>query len=296
MRSTVLVAEGDPFDLRVLQEACEGLGQEVLSAMRAEQVLDMLARQQPDLLMLDVGVPIRGLDVLRVLREDHRLEQFPVILVTSAESAALCEEGMKLGAVDYIIKPYRVFEIQQRVQNVLRRHRTGNAIFPPAVHTTIADELTKTGTIQQLRISVNYEYTRAMRYGHPLTCMVVGLSNLAQIVEKNGVQAADEAMVAVAEALRGAIRDVDQLYRSDIDEFTVLLPETDRRGAAIVRDRLESLVAGDGFCKSALNPVPDLKIGVASHPNARTKRPSLLLMAASEDAYGKARSSIVPTQ
>lgn len=296
MRSTVLVAEGDPFDLRVLQEACEGLGQEVLSAVRAEQVLDMMARQRPDLLMLDVGVPINGLDVLRVLREDHRLEQCPVMLVTSMETADLCEEGMKLGAVDYIIKPYRVFEVQQRVQNALRRHRSSYNFLSVASQSLIADELTKTGTVQQLRISVNYEYTRAMRYGHPLTCMVVGVSNLANVVNREGAKAADEAMLAVAEALRSSIREVDQLFRSDIDEFTVLLPETDSAGARHVRDRLESVVSNGSFSAKQLKPSPELRIGVASHPHEKTKRPSLLLMAASENAYGKARSSIVPPQ
>ena len=115
MGALVLVADHDPFNLRLLHEACEAAGYDVVTAAVGPEVLTMVARQPPDLLLLDCKMPqLDGFEVLRILKADINLQEIPVVLITDADDVDARGRGIKLGAEDYLTRPYRVFEIQQR--------------------------------------------------------------------------------------------------------------------------------------------------------------------------------------
>src|SRR5262245_33874525 len=168
MSALILVADADPFNLRLLSELCSTLGYDVVTAADGGAVLDAVARERPDLVLMDVSLPVMdGLQVLRILKADHDLAQLPVLLVTADGDDEARRRGCEMGAEDYVVKPYRSFEIQQRLRNVLRlRTMAANTTNPPVERFDIADPLTGTGTTSQLHISLEYEFTRAVRYNH----------------------------------------------------------------------------------------------------------------------------------
>jgi len=74
MSALVLVADADPFNLRLLSELCGTLGYDVMTAADGGAVLDALARQRPSLVLMDSALPVMdGLKVLEVLRADAGL-------------------------------------------------------------------------------------------------------------------------------------------------------------------------------------------------------------------------------
>src|ERR1041385_807545 len=172
MNALIVVADADPFDLRLLSELWSVLGYDVVTAGDGGAVLDAVARERPDLVLMDAALPVMdGLHVLRILKADHDLAQVPVVLVTADEEVR--QRGVEMGAEDYVAKPYRSFEIQQRLRNVLRG-RAGNGASAGAnapERLDIVDALTGAGTTSQLHISLEYEFTRAVRYRHPLSCI-----------------------------------------------------------------------------------------------------------------------------
>src|SRR5690606_7115817 len=111
---------------------------------------------------------------------------------------------------------------------------------------------THAGGAAQLRISLDYEVTRAMRYGHPLTCVVLRVANFGAIVERAGEESGRGVLVLLASHVRRAIRGVDHLFRSDVDELVVLLPETSKASARVVIDRLRA--EGGGLAGAAVEP------------------------------------------
>ena len=137
--------------------------------------------------------------------------------------------------------------------------------MPPADRLDIADPLTGAGTTSQLHISLEYEFTRAVRYQRPLGCVVVRCANYGQIASRLGGVSAQRVLVQLAGALRGCIRGVDHLFRSAPDEFTVLLPETDARGCAIVVERLELTSAQTAF-DADVDPRPLIRVASACYP------------------------------
>jgi two-component system, cell cycle response regulator len=270
MSSLILLADADPFNLQTLSELCGAQGYEVVTAGDGGAVLDAVARQRPDVVLMDVALPVMdGLQVLRILKSDADLSHVPIVLITADGDDDTRKRGFDLGADDYVTRPYRSFEIQQRLRNLVRlraAHNPGQLTHPPD-RLQIEDPITGAGTSSQLHIGLDYEFTRAVRYKHPLSCVVVRCLNYTQIAGKLGPAAAHGVLVQLCAALRRCIRGVDQLFRSGSDEFTILLPETDARGCAIVVRRLIQITAGGELFDAAIKPPPGVVVASACYPS-----------------------------
>jgi len=97
MSALVLVADSDPFNLRLLSELCSSLGYDVMSAADGGAVLDALARQRPSLVLMDAGLPVMdGFNVLGILKADAGLCDVPVLLVTQEDDEPSRERALAL--------------------------------------------------------------------------------------------------------------------------------------------------------------------------------------------------------
>ena len=103
----VLVAD-DERDIReMLVDTLVDAGYDVLEAAYGELALDLARRESPDLVLLDVWMPVMdGLEVLRRLRESPDMEGLPVILLTAMSAIEGEPAGLKLGVQHYITKPF----------------------------------------------------------------------------------------------------------------------------------------------------------------------------------------------
>jgi two-component system OmpR family response regulator len=120
----VLVAEDDPPTLRLLVTILEDDGCKVCAVADGAAALEAAESFHPDLVLLDGGLPgIGGVEVARRLRQTDNL---PIIFVTGADSAEDIRSGFRLGADDYILKPFDPEELSWRVRAVLRR--SGHAV------------------------------------------------------------------------------------------------------------------------------------------------------------------------
>jgi PleD family two-component response regulator len=277
----ILVAVGDPFQLRLLQEVCEAAGYDVVTAADGNAALDVVARARPELVLLDVALPERGgLEVLRVLRTEQRLAKMAVVLVTDASDDAARARGAALGVDEHLTRPFRVFEVQQRVRSALRATHAESALADASRRVRdveLIDPLTRAGTAQQLFITLHYEYVRAVRYGHALGVVVVRLGNRDELVAAGGVDAADGALVQLAAGLRLCTRDIDQLFRTADDELTLVLPETDAAGVAVVVGRLLDAEREGTLFPARLVPAPGLRVGIACYPELAAPSAQALL-------------------
>ena len=98
---------------------------EVLGAADADEALDAVERERPDVVLLDVGLP--GRDGFGVLGEIRAFSDVPVLMLTARDDAMDKVKGLELGADDYVTKPFNHLELMARVRAVLRRH----AMPPP---------------------------------------------------------------------------------------------------------------------------------------------------------------------
>jgi len=116
---TVLVVDDEPMLRNLLSRLLRMDGYDVIEAEDGQRALDMVGAQEPDLVLLDVMLPARdGLDVLGDLR---RVSNVPVILVSALGEEADRVLGLRMGADDYVVKPFSAAELSARIESVLRR-------------------------------------------------------------------------------------------------------------------------------------------------------------------------------
>jgi DNA-binding response OmpR family regulator len=119
----ILVVDDDEGVRVLLTRYLEMEGFEVDQVPDGGQALAAIASSKPDLVLLDLMLPAQdGLDILTRLRRDSEV---PVILLTARGSEADRIVGLKLGADDYVVKPFSLGELTARITSVLRRTRAG---------------------------------------------------------------------------------------------------------------------------------------------------------------------------
>jgi DNA-binding response OmpR family regulator len=121
-RETVLIVEDDAVMLRGLRDNFEFEGYHVLTATDGEAGMEEAMRARPDLLVLDLMLPkVNGYEVCRYLREEGL--DLPILMLTARGQEGDIVLGLKLGADDYVTKPFSIKELLARADALLRRRR-----------------------------------------------------------------------------------------------------------------------------------------------------------------------------
>lgn len=116
-RCTILVVDDDSRSLALLTGILSGEGYVVRPADSGELALASIAARRPELILLDIRMPgVDGFEVCRRLRQDEETRDIPIVFLSAAGEAEERVEGLRLGAVDFISKPFSRDELLARVQ------------------------------------------------------------------------------------------------------------------------------------------------------------------------------------
>ncbi len=119
MRATILVIEDDPQIRRFLRATLVAEEYRLYEAVTAEEGMNEAAARQPDLILLDLGLPDKdGLDVIRRVRE---FSKAPILVLSARGRESDKIAALDLGADDYVAKPFAIGELMARVRAALRR-------------------------------------------------------------------------------------------------------------------------------------------------------------------------------
>jgi DNA-binding response OmpR family regulator len=128
-----LVVDDDSLVRGLLKRLLTLEGYEVIEAEDGGTAIDCLHKETPDLVLLDVMLPTR--DGLEVLSEVRKTNDVPVILLSARGEEADRVVGLKMGADDYLVKPFSTAELSARIESVLRRARSAPPAPPPPTAT-----------------------------------------------------------------------------------------------------------------------------------------------------------------
>lgn len=116
----VLVADDNADICELLQVGLGRLNLEVLIASNGREAYDLIVLHRPSLVLLDLAMPEwNGLEVLTKLREDREFASLRVIMITARTQDDDIERGFKLGATDYILKPFNLKDLTTKVSSLL---------------------------------------------------------------------------------------------------------------------------------------------------------------------------------
>lgn len=237
----VLIVDDSPKARQVAQVRLKAENVEIVSADGGAAGLEMARREKPDLILLDVDMPdMSGFDVCRALKSDPQVSMIPIIFLTGSGSAEDKVKGLDLGAVDYVTKPFDAFELGARVRAALRTKHLQDLLATRAQ----IDPLTELWNRRALTDRLQQEWSRVVRYGGVLSCIIVDLDDFKRVNDTHGHGTGDEVLRRVAGVLADRRRDTDLPTRWGGEEFAVLVPCTRAPGAACLAERYRADIEG----------------------------------------------------
>jgi two-component system KDP operon response regulator KdpE len=127
----VLVVDDEPQIIRALRVNLQARNYDVITAMNGRQALDAASRDQPDLVVLDLGLPdMDGVEVIRALRGWTTV---PILILSGRTQSLAKVQALDAGADDYVTKPFQVDELVARLRAVGRRAMTNDDDEQPIV-------------------------------------------------------------------------------------------------------------------------------------------------------------------
>ena len=188
----ILVVDDEPHIVQILKFTLEREGYQVFTAENGQRAIERAREAQPHLVLLDVMMPVMdGYEVCRKMREDFKMNQIPIIMLSAKGDSQARVEGLEGGANDYLVKPYSNDELLLRVKNVLEwniKQKEANPLTGLPGNTAIEREL---------KMRINKKEAYAFLY--------IDIDNFKAFNDYFGYQKGDEIITYLANILTKAV-------------------------------------------------------------------------------------------
>ncbi len=227
-----------PLKPVTLAQLRQQLSLQLQTSLEAERILDLFFREVQRLVPLDaLSYQLASCDVRLDLgnRASH------------SAGYRLSHEGEYLGELTFRrnqrFSEDELGQLESLLASLLFPLRNA-LLYRAALQTALRDPLTDTGNRIAMQQALKREIDLARRNQQPLSILMVDIDHFKQINDQHGHSTGDEALTAVASALKESLRNIDMVFRYGGEEFVVLLSNTSREAAYMVGERLRLAVLG----------------------------------------------------
>jgi diguanylate cyclase (GGDEF)-like protein len=241
---TLLVIDDSEDIHRIVDARLRPEGLIVEHALSAGEGLAKARELKPDLILLDVDLPtVSGFEVCKSLKQDLTLVDIPVIFLSDAAEIYTKVQGLELGAVDYVTKPFDAAELRARVRAALRTKRYHDLLSARAN----VDGLTGIWNRSYFNQRFGEEIAAAQRYGRVVSLVMLDLDHFKSHNDTFGHTFGDRILQVVGDILHSAVRTTDAPCRFGGEEFALILSETPAEGARLIAERIRQKIASTLF-------------------------------------------------
>jgi len=239
-KSRILLVD-DEYQLIALLAGILDADYEIMFATNGPAALEIASRWMPDLIVLDVMMPgMDGYELCSRLKNKIKTKQIPVIFITGLGDLGAETKGLKLGAVDYITKPFNPGPVMARVKTHINLKLAQDAL----VQLAATDGLTGLANRAFFDKMLTYEYARHARSGMELSVILLDIDHFKAFNDSYGHVSGDTCLREVAWAISHvASRATDIVARFGGEEFVLLLPETPLSGALILAEMVRTAIS-----------------------------------------------------
>ncbi|MBE0583255.1 MAG: diguanylate cyclase, partial [Desulfofustis sp.] len=213
----ILIVDDEKMNLKVLADLLKDEYVPVLARNGEQAIQHALSETPPDLILLDVIMPqMGGYEVIKYLKNNDKTKNIPVIFVTALSSIEDEEFGLRLGAVDYITKPFSPPIVKIRIRNHLRMVHQYK-LLDQLAH---LDGLTEICNRRRFEEEFKKEWERSLRNRNPFSLAMIDVDYFKQYNDHYGHAMGDLALQRIAKALSDVLRrPADFIARYGGEEF-----------------------------------------------------------------------------
>ena len=282
-RPKILLIDDDERYLQSLQSLLHDQYR-VVSSADSLQALNIAADEQPQLILLDLNMTgIDGFQVIRELKQNLETVDIPIIVVTGSHESSDETQCLRLGAVDYITKPYNPDIVRARVHTHVELKRQKELLKTLSYH----DGLTGIANRRFFDDTLIREHRRCKRNQSPLSLLMIDIDFFKAYNDIYGHLTGDDCLKLVVLTMQGQInRPNDLLARYGGEEFVCVLPETDLDGASMIAENMRRAVLDQLIPHEAgIDGRVSISIGVISGYAQEGIDPKKFLITADECLY-----------
>ena len=246
--ATVLLVDDSRAIRRILGRTLQDADYRVIEATDGQDGLDTARREHPDLILLDVDMPVMdGLSAMRVMRDDPDLARIPVLFLTARTSGSDAAAGLTLGARDYLRKPCEPEELLARVASALATSRLQQDLQS---RTRYLDDLSTTDPLTGLgnrrRFDLWLADIRSTRgEDHQIAVALADIDHFKAINDSAGHLTGDTVLRILARRVRSTVSDDEMIVRWGGEEFLLVQSGAPQRPIAQAAETLRAAVAAE---------------------------------------------------
>ncbi len=296
----ILVVDDSPSQVEWLVSVLRREGYRVRIARDGGEAIGAIRAAPPDLVLLDLMLPdMDGLDVLRTVKAQPEEPFVPVMILSARCDVDSKVAGLRLGADDFLAKPFAEAEVLARCAAMLRIKSLQDQLRRAQrdlEERSVTDALTGLKNRRFFDERLHEEFCRAHRYADPVSLIMIDLDHFKAVNDRHGHPAGDAVLREAAAVARASIRDPDICCRYGGEEFAVILPKTHLPGALAVAERIWRALGAKAYAVPAGAPggPAELRVtaslGVAFFPSKDIAAHEHLLRFADEALYQAKRA------
>ena len=266
---SILLVEDSDQDAMLIQRYLQEEPYQIHLVKDGEEAVSWAQQEKIDLILLDVFLPgMNGFEVCRHLKEMEQTRSIQIVIITCLGDLESKIRAIELGADDFLVKPLNADEFRVRVNALVKKKAyldRLHANYETAMHSAITDKLTGLYNHAYFKHFLELEIKRSARQGHSVALIMIDIDDFKHYNDTLGHLAGDEILKEVGHLIRENIRDVDLGVRYGGEEFAVVLPNVDIKGALKTADRIRQLIHSHSFPHEtpALQEKITVSVGVA---------------------------------
>jgi diguanylate cyclase (GGDEF)-like protein len=312
-QAKILVVDDLRSNRKYLISLLSELGYAVGSVDSAYGALELLNYSQPDLLLLDIVMPkMDGYTLCKIIKENQRLKDIPVIFISSLQEVVDKVRAFRVGAVDYIIKPFEPLELFMRIENQLKLQSLQKALIRQ--NRNLEQEIKRRQQVEQKLMLANFEleklaglddltgvanrrkfevilkkYWQKLQTDQlPLSLIICDIDYFKKYNDFYGHIQGDKCLSQVAECLKKTVKRPDDFVaRYGGEEFMIILPRTDLEGAVKISNNIQKSIARLAIenKQSDISKYITVSLGISSLIPRKELSPELLKITADQALY-----------
>lgn len=274
--TTVLVVDDDPRFVHLVRANLERAGYQVLTAGGGPQALETVSADAPDAVVLDLMLP--GMDGFEITNRIREFSKVPILMLTARAEQSDKVRGLKVGADDYLTKPFDRNELRARLRvgsRILTLQRELISAREELRFQATHDVLTGVWNRAAVLDLLHRECERSARTGSSVAVLMLDLDHFKKINDTYGHLVGDLVLRDVASRITQNMRSYDLVGRYGGEEFLIVFPECDKTQIEQSANRIRLAIAASPVLTASAEIPVTVSLGATVNTGSQSERDTL---------------------